>query len=98
MLRKPNKVDYTTFKSYHVISFLNFLGKVCERVVADILSEWCEVSYILHEGKMDSRRQRNTIDAIAREVDRVQKACMEGKIAGMLLIDVKEAFDHVSRN
>lgn len=55
MLRKSNKPDYTTLMSYSVIGVLNCLGKVCETVVVDILSEWCEVNHILHNGKIGSR-------------------------------------------
>lgn len=55
MLRKPNKMDHTTIKSYHVISLLNNLGKVCETVVADMLSEWFEVNHLLYEDQMGSR-------------------------------------------
>lgn len=63
-----------------------------------MLSEWCEVNNILHDAQMGSRRQRSAIDGIPCMVDRVQKAWAEGKLAVMLLIDVKGALDHVSRN
>lgn len=39
-------------KSYYVISLLNYLGKICEKVAADILEDWCDVYNILYEGQM----------------------------------------------
>lgn len=73
-LRKPNKLDYTMVKLYYIISLLNCLRKMCEKVVADILSEWCEINYVLYEGQMGFRRQRSTIDTMARVISRMQEA------------------------
>ncbi|KAI0998333.1 hypothetical protein K3495_g9862 [Podosphaera aphanis] len=65
LLRKPNKVDYTQVKSYRVINLLNCLCKVAEKVVAELLSDWCEMNGVLHQGQMGSRKQRSSIDAVA---------------------------------
>lgn len=94
----PNKLDYTVVKSDHIISLLNFLGKVCGRVVADMLPKWCEVYHILHKSHIGSRRQRSAFDIISRVVNRVQRTWSERKQAGILLMNVKGAFNHVSRN
>lgn len=98
LLRKPNKTDYSQVKSYRVISLLNCLGKVTEKVVAELISVWCESSVVLHQGQMGSRKQRSCTDAVARVMNRVEETWNQGKIAGLLLMDVKGAFDHVSRN
>lgn len=47
---------------------------------------------------MGSWIQRSTIVMAARVDERVQETWTEGKLAGILLIDVKGAFDDVSRN
>lgn len=47
---------------------------------------------------MGSRKQRSCVDAVARVMNRVEETWNQGKIAGLLLMDVKGAFDHVSRN
>lgn len=73
MLRKSNELDYMTAKLYCVISLLNRLDKVYEKVVAQILAEWCEINQVLHSGQMGSRRQKSTIDAVGRVVSRVQE-------------------------
>lgn len=49
MLWKPNKINYTVVKLSSVISLLNCIGKVCEKVAADMLAYWCEVYNVLHK-------------------------------------------------
>ena len=56
LLEKPNKRDRTLVKSYRVISLLNCLGKVVEKVVAKQLSDFCEVNEKLHKGQMGARK------------------------------------------
>lgn len=54
MLRKPNKIEYMVVKTYRVISLLNFLGKLCEKVAVKMIVDWCKVHHILHEGQIRS--------------------------------------------
>lgn len=98
MPRKPNKLYYTAVKSYRVIILPNCLGKICDKVVASMLTKLCEINNLLYEGQMGSRWERSVIDAVARLFSQVQEAWAEGRLAGMLLIDVNWAFDHVSRS
>lgn len=74
LLSKPNNLYYTNVKAYIVISLLNCLGKVSEKVVADMLVEWYEVNHLLHSSQIGSRKQRRTFDARVRVVSRVQEA------------------------
>lgn len=97
MLSKLNKLDYTTIKSYPLINLLNFIGKVYKKVMADMLAKWREINHVLHEGQMGSRRERIIIEDMAKVFNRVQEARVDEILAGMLLKDVKGAFDHVSR-
>lgn len=65
MIRKSNKVDYMIEKSYPIISLLNCLGKECEKLVAEMLTNWCEVHHILYERQTVSQRQQSVIDTVA---------------------------------
>jgi len=38
VIRKPGKEDFTKLKSYETISLLSCMGKVVEKVVAELLS------------------------------------------------------------
>ncbi len=65
LMEKPNKRDRTLVKSYRVISLLNCLGKVVEKLVAQKLSQFCEAKGKLHSGQMGGRRYRSSINAAA---------------------------------
>ena len=96
-MEKPNKRDRTLVKSYRVISLLNCLGKVVEKLVAQKLSQFCEAEGKLHSGQMGGRRYCSSIDAAALVINKVYKTWEAKQVAGALLMDVKGAFDHVSR-
>ena len=97
LLEKPNKRDRTLVKSYRVISLLNCFGKVVEKLVAGKLSQFCEDQGKLHKGQMGERKHRSAIDAAALMIDKLHKVWEDRQIAGALLMDVKGAFDYVSR-
>lgn len=46
---------------------------------------------------MGRRRCRSTIDATALVIHKVYKTSDIKQVTGVLLMDIKEAFDHVSR-
>jgi hypothetical protein len=50
ILKKPNKPDSSVVKAYKVISLLNCLGKVVEKVAATALSRLCEEKELLYPG------------------------------------------------
>ncbi len=56
LFEKSNKRDRTLVKSYRVITLLNCLGKVVEKVVAKQLSQFCEVNQKLHKGQIGARK------------------------------------------
>ena len=97
LMEKPNKRDRTLVKSYRVISLLNCLGKVVEKLVAGQRSEFCEARGKLHKGQMGGRKQRSAIEAAALMIHKVHEMWENQPVAGALLMDVKGAFDHVSR-
>src|SRR5271156_5828740 len=97
LLRKPNKPNYILAKHYRIISLLNCLGKVAEKVAAEVLSKQCERLELLHNGQFGSRKSRSAIDAVAKLVATVECAWKHKKIAGALFLDVKGAYPNVVR-
>jgi ribonuclease HI len=73
------------------------LGKTLERIVADGISNQLELNNGLHWGQFGGRKRRSAIDAVAYVMNRTQECWKRGQIAGLLLMDVKGAFDHVDR-
>ncbi len=97
LLEKGGKRDFGLVRSYRVISLLNCMGKVVEKVVAQELSQYCEKYSKLHPGQMGGRKERSAIDAVATLIHTVQEKWEEKKLAAALFMDVKGAFDHVSK-
>jgi len=88
VIRKPGKDDYTKLKAFRSISLLSCMGKVVEKVVAELLSEEAERRGLLSDGQFASRKGRSAIDAAAIMVDRAHAAWTNGQITGVLLMDI----------
>ena len=83
--------------AYRVISLLNYISKVVEKVVAKELSQYYEDYLKLHLGQMGGRKERSAIDTVTTFVHTVQEKWQEKKLAAALFMDVKGTFDHVSK-
>lgn len=79
-----------------MISLLNCLGKVVEKIAADAIAHHCETTGALHPGQMGSRKQRSAIDAVACLIQSTHEAWKHQQLVGALFLDVKGAFDHVN--
>lgn len=95
LLHTLNKVDYNQVKSNTVISLLDYLGKITEKLVAELISNLCESSGVLHQGQMWCQKQCSCVYAIARVMNKVEEIWNNDNVATLLLLDVKGAFDHV---
>jgi hypothetical protein len=94
---KPGKDDYSKVKSYRVISLLNCLEKVVEKVVAMMLSDHCKRKGTFHPGQYGSRRHRAAVDAVGVLMATAQEAWSRKKVVGALCMDVEAAFPSVSK-
>lgn len=91
VLHKANKPDYSKPKAYRVISLLDCVCKVVEKVVTELLSTTVEPK--LHTGQFGCRKRHSVVDAASCLTNSVHKAWAEKNIAGALLMDVKGALD-----
>src|ERR1700691_3452145 len=98
ILKKPKKPDYSQPKAYRVISLLNCLGKVSERILARRLSYLAETTSLLHPSQIGSRLQKSAIDAALLLKNEVEVNKANKLKTTTLFLDVKGAFDHVSKN
>ena len=94
---KGGKQDLTLVKSYRVISLLNCMGKLVEKVIAEQLSQFSENFLKLHQGQMGARKERCAIDIVASLIHEVEQQWAKKKLAAALFVDVKGVFDHVSK-
>jgi len=87
-------------KAYRVVSLLNCLGKISEKILAKRLADLAESpeSDLLYHDQMGSRPKKSTIDSVLSLVHDIQMAKHRKKKTSTLFLDVKGAFDHVSIN
>src|SRR5258708_33505956 len=96
---KPPYRDYTLPKGYRVISLLNCLGKVAEKIIAKRLAAIAEIKTLLHSHQIGGRKQKSAIDAVMVLTHEVQANWRTRKrikwVTSMITLDVKNAFGHV---
>ncbi len=96
ILTKSDKLNYLISKTYRIITLLNCLNKVAEKIIAVQLSYTAEINdKLLNFDQMKGRKQRSAIDAVLNLVHDVQMTKSRENMLIYLLLDVKEVFDHV---
>jgi hypothetical protein len=98
ILKKPKKPDQSDPKTYRVISLLNCLGKVSERILAQRLSYLAETTTLLHPTQIGGRQKKSAIDAALLLTNEAELNRRAKQKTSTLLLDVKGAFDHVAKN
>ncbi len=97
ILKKSDKSNYSILKTYRIITLLNCLGKVAEKIIAVQLSYTAEINdKLLNFDQMKGRKQRSAIDAVLNLVHDAQMTKSQENMLICLLLDVKEVFDHVT--
>jgi hypothetical protein len=71
------------------------MGKIVEKVVTSLLADG--IAKKLYKGHFGCRKCHSIVDVAACLTEEVYQSWAKGKIAGAILMDVKGAFDHVSR-
>jgi len=98
ILKKSGKPNYSLPKAYRVISLLNCLGKVSERILARRLSYLAETSNLLYYSQMGGRLYKSAINTALLLQNEVEANKSYKLKTSTLFLDVKGAFDHVSKN
>jgi len=97
VIHKPGKDDYTQLKAYRSIPLLSCMGKVVEKVVAELLSDHAERRGLRIHIQIGSRRGRSAIDAASIMVYRALGVWRNGHITSMLLMDSQAASPRVEK-
>lgn len=94
---KPAKDDYSLAELYRVISLLNCLGKMVEKVSAMLVSAHCEATGSLRPGQYGCRMRRSAVDAAGVIMTQTQEAWSRRKITGAQIMGIAAAFPSVAR-
>ena len=96
ILKKPGKPDYSLPKAYRIITLLNCLGKIAEKIMTARLSHRSQVTDLLDKDQMKGRKQRLAVNAVMTLTHDIKLTNNESNTLSCLLLDVKGAFNHIS--
>src|SRR5205809_5166968 len=98
IIKKFNKENYSDTKSYRVISLLNCLDKISERIIAERLSYFAETTDLLHFDQIGNRKQKSAIDAAISLLSDIEINKHDKKLTSVLFLDIKSAYDHLNKS
>jgi Reverse transcriptase (RNA-dependent DNA polymerase) len=81
-----------------MISLLNYLGKINERILAQQLAYLVETSGLLYNSQIKRRLKKSIIDIILFLINKIETNKQLKHKTITLFLDIKGAFDHVSKN
>ena len=90
--KKLSKLDR---KNYRPVSILSPLSKVLERVIYEQIYEYFSRNCIFHPNLMGFRKNRSTLTAALQMYDRWVSGARQGRLNGVILLDLSAAFDLV---
>ena len=96
ILKKPNR-ENSNPKSYRLVSLLNCLGKIAEKLIAERLAFYAETTDLLYNDQIGARKQRSAIDAAISIVSEIELNKHKKKLSSMLLMDIRGAFPNMNR-
>ena len=84
--------------NYRPVSVLNVLSKILERAVCLQMNEYLEKRKILFENQSGFRGRYSTDTCLADLTDYVKGEMTDGRLVGMVCIDLRKAFDTVDHS
>ena len=89
------KGDKLERKNYRPVSILSPISKVLEKIVYEQMYSYFTRNHLLHPNLHGYRSNRSTQTALLQMYDRWVRASHEGKLSGVVLLDLSAAFDLV---
>ena len=94
---KPNKLSESPM-SYRPISLLSSLSKILEKNLKEKINNFIDINNILPPHQFGFRSGHNTSQPLIKIRNLVKNNFSAGKSTGMVLLDIKAAFDSVWHN
>lgn len=80
-----------------MINLLNCISKIIRKVIAEQLFLYYKIYSKLHQGQIGGQKRKSAIDTMAILVHLIQQKREEKKLFAVFFMNVKEVFDHVSK-
>lgn len=97
LLPKPDK-NLHDVRSYRPITLLSCLGKLLERIVKSRLSLFAESNQLLPMNQAGFRRGKSTTDNLLHLTHDIHAHLHRSRQTGLVVFDIKQAFDSVWHN
>ena len=97
MIPKKNNFSNNP-KDYRPISVTSCLGKLCEKLILDKLSDFLESNNLIIKQQSGFRKARQTKDNLAYLIQKVRESFNRKKKVLGLFFDIQSAFDRVWHN
>ena len=97
LIKKPT-LDKEIFKNYRPISNLKFLGKTIERIVSNRISDHITTFSLSDPYQSEYKQYHGTETALLRVNNDILTSLDNGKITGLILLDLSAAFDTVDHS
>ena len=89
------KLDHLERKNYRPVAILSPLSKVLEKIVYEQIYSYFSSNHLFHPNLHGYRKHRSTQTALLQMYDRWVRAASDGKLSGVVLLDLSAAFDLV---
>jgi hypothetical protein len=94
ILKKPNKADYTSPKSYRPISLLSVFAKVLEKLLINRINYYLGSKSLLNSKQYGFRPQKSTIDALINVKNFIEEGFKNKGFTLLIALDISGAFDN----
>jgi hypothetical protein len=81
-----------------VISLLNYLGKISKRILVKRLGYLAKTTSLLYNSQIGGRLKKSAIDIGLLLANKIQENHLKGYKILVLFLDIKGAFDYISKN
>ena len=95
---KPHRADYSIVKNFRLVSLLECMGKLVEKLVARLLYGEIIRHDLLPTNQYGGRMSSSTLDAGLTLMHDIQVAHAAGLRTGLLLFDIQGYFDNINRD
>ncbi len=90
ILKKWNKSDYTTSKAYRIISLLNCLRKISEKIMTSRLSYFEQISDLLDSNQMNEWKELSAINAVINLTHDIELLLKEKKSTTCVFLNCQQ--------
>ena len=98
IIPKPNKSLYDHVKIFHPIVFLNMLGKLIEKVIAERIQFTVMKNNFIHPCQLDRSKFKSTTDVGVALTHIVRSGWAKGKTTSTLTFDISQFFPSLNHN